>query len=122
KITDQGLVEDSSRMTIVKERMVSARQQMLRIDFEDTHPLSASIEKGVLKQIEDEANGAQFVIVQDYAKCLLSPDFCLRVIEKVRELGKRVILDPNPKSNLGMYRGVYLLTPNKKEAEKLTGI
>ena len=44
--------------------------------------------------------------------------------EKCRELGHRVILNPAPSREIpqGAYHHLFLITPNEKEAEVLTGI
>ena len=51
-------------------------------------------------------------------------DTVLWAIEKCSELGHRVILNPAPAREIpqGVYKYLFLITPNEKEAELLTGI
>jgi D-beta-D-heptose 7-phosphate kinase/D-beta-D-heptose 1-phosphate adenosyltransferase len=62
------------------------------------------------------------VILEDYAKGLLSADLAQAIFNSARKAGKFVAVDPNMKTPLEFYRGASVLTPNTKEAEKLSGI
>jgi rfaE bifunctional protein kinase chain/domain len=116
------LVVDRSRRTVVKTRVVSDRQQLLRIDFESLHALDAAVEGQLLDQVERLLPRADAVIVEDYAKGMLSPRFLRRVFALARKAGKLVAVDPNTKTPVSHYVGASLLTPNTKEAEALSGI
>ncbi|MBC7387070.1 MAG: bifunctional hydroxymethylpyrimidine kinase/phosphomethylpyrimidine kinase [Cryobacterium sp.] len=131
KVSDRGLVVDPARRTIVKERIVSDRQQLLRIDYESPEPVSAAIEKQILASVKRLLSGARAkkaatrvdgLIVQDYAKGMLS----LEVIAQISKLAKAakvpVFMDPNAKSTLDLYTGATFLTPNAKEAAALSGV
>lgn len=122
QIKDQYLIEDPSRRTVLKERIVSDRQQLLRVDYEDTVPVSSA----VLSQLEQKAHRwisqCDSVILEDYAKGMMTPRFAKIVFQTAKKASKRVLVDPNSKSTLGLYRGASLLTPNTKEAEALSGI
>lgn len=116
------LVVDRSRRTVVKTRVVSDRQQLLRIDFESLHPVDAAVEAQLLKRVVQCLPRADAVIVEDYAKGMLSERFLKQVFRKARAAGKLVAVDPNSKTPAGHYQGATLLTPNTKEAEALSGI
>ena len=59
------------------------------------------------------------MVLSDYAKGVLSPAVIRAVIDKARELGKPVIVDPKG-SDFSIYRGATLVTPNRKELAEAT--
>lgn len=121
-IPSSHLVVDRSRRTVVKTRVVSDRQQLLRIDYESSHAVSPEVEAQLLKRVDQLLPRADAVIVEDYAKGLLSERFLKRVFSKARAAGKLTAVDPNGKTPVAFYRGASILTPNTKEAEALSGL
>ncbi|MCM2278205.1 MAG: D-glycero-beta-D-manno-heptose-7-phosphate kinase [Oligoflexia bacterium] len=116
------LVEDASRRTVLKERVVSERQQLLRVDYEDTHPISREMEEAVLAKVEELAKRADAVIVEDYAKGLINQRVARQIFAAAKRNGKIVTVDPNLRTPVEVYRGASVLTPNTNEAERLSGV
>ena len=128
-VETQALVEDSGRLTIVKERLLGsvqstarATQQLLRVDNEDSRPLSAPIEAELLSRLERELARADGVLICDINKGLLTPAVLKAIIEGARRQGKPVIVDPRTADDLSIYRGASALTPNRYETERATGL
>lgn len=113
------LVEDPSRPTIIKTRVIGQQQQMLRIDREDTDPLRDAAVEGLIQGLEAALEGAGALIISDYAKGTV----CGPVMDRVRSLcAARAIpwiVDPKP-ANAALYRGATLMTPNTKELGELS--
>src|SRR5690606_27633334 len=65
-IAPSHLVADATRRTVLKERVVSDRQQLLRIDYESKHELGAAAEKALLGRIRALVGKADGVILEDY--------------------------------------------------------
>lgn len=122
RIDSTHLVTDPKRRTIVKERIVSERQQLLRVDYEDLGATPKSIEATLATRVKRLTKKVEAVIIEDYAKGLLTPRFTASVFRAVHEAGKWTAVDPNPRSPLSLYRGARLLTPNTREAEALSGV
>jgi rfaE bifunctional protein kinase chain/domain len=125
KISSTALIADRTRRTIVKERIVSERQQLLRIDYETPSPISKALESAILTRVKSALRGrsaADAVIVQDYAKGMLSKNLVRAIVKAARAAKKPILMDPNAKSPLDLYVGATFMTPNTREAEKLTGI
>ncbi|MBC7691633.1 MAG: D-glycero-beta-D-manno-heptose-7-phosphate kinase [Methylotenera sp.] len=122
RIKDTHLISDSTRRTVLKERIVSGNQQLLRIDYENFHPISGLTEKKAIEKIKSLMPRCDAVILQDYAKGMLTQALIDAVFETAHEADKVVAVDPNPKTPLSMYLGASVLTPNTKEAEKLSGV
>lgn len=122
KLSVDGLVRDTSRPTILKDRIVSDKQQLLRIDYESNQPVSDAIQKQILLKYKNLLKKTTGVILQDYAKGMLTEKLMKELILSAQRSEKSIALDPNSKTPLSFYRGVTLLTPNTKEAEALTQI
>ena len=120
----QGLymIEDSSRPTTRKVRAMAGPHHLLRVDFEHKQYLSEAVESQVLRRFEKLAPDADVVIVEDYAKGLLSPRLMDQLMSVAKKHSKPVIVDPNPKSSPSLYQGVHLMTPNRDEAVALSGV
>jgi D-beta-D-heptose 7-phosphate kinase/D-beta-D-heptose 1-phosphate adenosyltransferase len=115
------LLVDASRPTTRKVRFVSDHHSthLLRADWEIAAPLRADIEQSLIRACLLALPRANAVVLSDYAKGVLSPAVIRAVIDKARELGKPVIVDPKG-SNFGVYRGATLVTPNRKELADAT--
>lgn len=122
RISDKYLVKDKTRRTVMKERVVSDRQQLLRIDYESTHPVSSAVSRKLLATVTQALKKCDAVILEDYAKGMLSRELMQEIIRRARSLGKYVAVDPNRKTPAEFYKGATVLTPNTKEAEALSGI
>lgn len=109
----QGLAE-LSRPTTVKTRVLARRQQMLRLDREDSRAYSTAETALVLDRLREHLPHHDVVILSDYNKGLFTPEFMgdFRTISQRHSV--RVLVDPKP-ANVGLYAGTTLLTPNARE-------
>ncbi len=92
---------------------------LLRADWELAAPLRPDIEQALIRACLLALPRADAVVLSDYAKGVLSPAVIRAVIDKARELGKPVIVDPKG-SDFSIYRGATLITPNRKELADAT--
>jgi D-beta-D-heptose 7-phosphate kinase/D-beta-D-heptose 1-phosphate adenosyltransferase len=115
------LVTDGSRRTILKERIVAETQQMLRVDYENIHPLAKEIQKKVIASVLQTIRMADALIIEDYAKGLMNQMMLKAVIQAAKKKKIPVLVDPHMKTPAEWYQGATLLTPNKREAEALAG-
>lgn len=110
----------AARPTTEKIRFVGAGQQLLRVDNEVTGP--EGLDKAAIALLViDRMKNADVVVLSDYAKGVCTPCVLASVIEEARRLGKPTIADPKS-SDLAVYRGVTILTPNRHETALATGI
>ncbi|HWR38245.1 MAG TPA: D-glycero-beta-D-manno-heptose-7-phosphate kinase [Patescibacteria group bacterium] len=113
-IEDGGLV-DGHRPTTTKLRVIGGHQQMLRLDFEDTRPLTPATDRRLRGWIDRTlAAGVDGVVISDYGKGLCTPGLCQYVIRCARQAGVPVIVDPKG-ANWKKYSEASLVTPNLKE-------
>lgn len=122
QIKSSSVIVDKDRKTALKERIVSDRQQIVRVDYESLNAVSDKIEKKVLKEFKSLLKTVDAVIMEDYAKGLLTPHMMSTIFKLALEADKIVVVDPNVKTAIEQYRGAAILTPNTREAEQLTGI
>jgi rfaE bifunctional protein kinase chain/domain len=113
----RGIVVSSDRMTTVKERMLSASQQLLRIDRETTKPLHKNDKKALLSKIETLVEEVDVIIFEDYDKGVLDKKLIKSVIALAKKYNKPTAVDPK-KANFLSYEGVTLFKPNLKEIKE----
>ncbi|MEQ8234481.1 MAG: bifunctional D-glycero-beta-D-manno-heptose-7-phosphate kinase/D-glycero-beta-D-manno-heptose 1-phosphate adenylyltransferase HldE [Gammaproteobacteria bacterium] len=118
--TEQGIETDFAHAddfaTIVKLRVVSQHQQLVRIDFE--RPMVDSQSAAVLAAVERQLTGADVVVVSDYAKGAAAR--VGEVIALAARHGKPVVVDPKG-TDFSRYAGATVLTPNLHEFEAVVG-
>jgi D-beta-D-heptose 7-phosphate kinase/D-beta-D-heptose 1-phosphate adenosyltransferase len=101
--------------TTLKLRVLGRHQQLIRLDFENKHAWQAT---KILEKLENVINGADILILSDYAKGMLSE--VPKIIQYAKSKGVKILVDPkNP--DLSIYRGATVLTPNLGEFEAAVG-
>ncbi len=115
------LVVDRGRTTTVKTRIIANKQQVVRVDEEDTHGLAAEQEEQILRSIRMLLECSHCVILSDYAKGFVSASLAAGVISAARDLGVPIIVDPKG-ADAARYRGATMIKPNRTELSLLTGI
>jgi len=122
KVNCDSLVVDSGRPTTRKLRVMAGQHHIVRVDYEHRKFLSPAVEDQVLAKVQALMGTCDGLIIEDYAKGVLSESLCQKVIALAKKAGKKVILDPNRATPHEYYRGVDLLTPNRDEAWDLSGL
>jgi D-beta-D-heptose 7-phosphate kinase/D-beta-D-heptose 1-phosphate adenosyltransferase len=114
-----GLVDDRSRRTVEKVRIVTGRnQQVARIDYEDDRDASGEAETTLVDRVRALARDADVLLVSDYLKGAITRTLMQALLD-VRQPGAPVVVDPKI-PHLDRYRGATLITPNTHEAEVAT--
>jgi rfaE bifunctional protein kinase chain/domain len=122
KTLKMEFIEDAERTTPRKTRFIAGSQhQMLRVDEESTSPLSPAREDEFLRKLDSFLSNVSVLILQDYAKGLLTPRLFKKIFESCRAKGIFTIVDPNLNTPPEHYIGADLITPNVNEAEALLG-
>lgn len=112
-----------SRRTSLKERVIAQAQHVVRIDHEKPEPLSAEAEKVFLSKCVPLIAQCDAVILEDYAKGVLTEGVLTAVIGEARKHNKLITADPTTiVRRPADYRGVGLFKPNRDEASRLSGI
>ncbi|MDA0910849.1 MAG: bifunctional D-glycero-beta-D-manno-heptose-7-phosphate kinase/D-glycero-beta-D-manno-heptose 1-phosphate adenylyltransferase HldE [Proteobacteria bacterium] len=102
--------------TITKLRVLSQKQQLLRLDFEEGF---AQVDEGVLfNNVEAVLQHYNVMVLSDYGKGTLHD------VQKLIKLAnkQKVATLVDPKGNdFSIYQGATLITPNRKEFEAVVG-
>ena len=109
------------RPTTCKIRIIAQGQQVMRADQEDMAPLAPRIARQLLRSVEGAIGDMDGIAVSDYNKGVINPTFMSGLLPLVRERNLPVAVDLKP-SNISLFKGVTLVTPNRSEAEALSGI
>lgn len=120
-ITVQGLVEHSGWSTISKMRVLSGQQQIVRIDEETVIDFPLETQNRLIEACKAALEKADVLICSDYAKGVLSEYVLQNVIDYARSKNIPVIVDPK-RENFSCYRGASLITPNRSEMVRATGL
>jgi len=116
-----GILQDQSRPTTHKVRVIAHSQQVVRIDRENVEPLAQSVINKILRNIESKIKNADAVIIEDYGKGLITPSLVKKIVEMGQRYKKIISVDPK-KEHFRYYQGVTTITPNKSETEGALGI
>lgn len=116
-----GILAVAGRRTTRKLRVIGARQQIVRVDHEDAIHCSAEIEADFLEMIRGAIDRADIILMSDYGKGVCSDRAIRSAIEHSTALGKKVLVDPK-RTDFSVYRGAFVITPNRKELSDATGL
>ncbi len=114
-----GLIQAKDRTSIVKTRFLAGHQQLLRTDFERIEDISQTLKNDLLEKAKEALSGVKAVILSDYGKGLLTPDFIKSLIKLANEQNIPVLVDPKG-NDYSIYAGADIVTPNKKELSQAT--
>ncbi len=118
-----GLVEDPSRPTTVKTRILSSahalRQQLIRLDRISHEKLNIGITQKVLEKLDAVAQSYSAVILSDYRSGLISDHLVKGTLEIAAKKGIQVVVDAQ--DNFERFRGSSLITPNQPDTEAAVG-
>ncbi|HTW80017.1 MAG TPA: bifunctional D-glycero-beta-D-manno-heptose-7-phosphate kinase/D-glycero-beta-D-manno-heptose 1-phosphate adenylyltransferase HldE [Acidobacteriaceae bacterium] len=115
------LTRVSSHPTTTKLRILSGKQQMLRLDTEQSTGYPREACDSLIAAVEAALAEADAVVLSDYAKGCLSEEICQRVIAAARSREIPLLVDPK-QLNFTRYRGATTICPNLKELSAVVGI
>ena len=107
------LVTDPDRPTTLKTRFVSGGQQLLRVDLEESRPVTGEVEQRLIRTVRDAARGAGVILLSDYGKGVVT-DAVITAARDAAEPGTRVIVDSKARS-FARYGEIDLVKPNAAE-------
>jgi rfaE bifunctional protein kinase chain/domain len=116
KVSAEGIFIDPSRNTTVKNRVISAGKQIVRIDEESIEYISKEMENRLIEAIKTELETQQVdvIVFVDYNKGVVTPNLFKTINDLAQEKGIPTSVDPK-KQNFTNYKNVSLFKPNFKE-------
>lgn len=106
----------ASLSTIIKLRVISRHQQLLRLDFEEKQ--IASNKDLLLARLKPHLANCNLLVLSDYNKGTLSDPQSL--IQLARQAKVPVLIDPKG-NDYSIYQHASIITPNFKEFEMIVG-
>lgn len=116
-----GLFKDSKRCTTVKSRVMVAHHQLIRLDREDTAPVSTEVADQITAALTRDINNYDIVLLSDYNKGMLSAGLLENIFAICRSAGVKTVVDPKG-LDFSKYKGANSIKPNKKEASLASGV
>ncbi|MDX8397175.1 MAG: D-glycero-beta-D-manno-heptose-7-phosphate kinase [Mariprofundaceae bacterium] len=110
---DGVFTKKNGRPTAIKTRVIARHQQVVRFDKEWNTPLQKEIHESLVQHLKLKIKSAQAIILSDYAKGVLTPQFLQKIIPELK--GKIIAVDPKP-AHTSAYQGATFITPNLHEA------
>lgn len=119
KTSDHLLVPDDAKPTIVKKRIVAGNQQLLRIDTENTSPVSSHVTSQVVARLESLLTDIDVICISDYGKGFITAS----LVEMIMTIASRskipVVVDTKPK-NIPFFNNCAIISPNESELITMT--
>ncbi len=122
KINYENLIE-VNHPTIVKARIFIDGKYEHRSDLgeDKLEKISLEIQENILKKLKAKIHDLDGIILSDYNKHLFTKNLTQEIINLSKKEGVYLFADFKPK-NAESFKSSYLISPNKKEAEEITGI
>ena len=115
-----ALIAQDERPTTLKTRIVASRQQIVRVDREDTRAPELGADDALTKRLTALLDAATALCLSDYDKGLAHSQSWRRAREMALQANCIVTGGPKP-ANLGAFAGATLISLNEKEARESAG-
>jgi len=109
-----ALVSDPARPTTSKIRFVSAGQQLLRVDHEETRPIQGEVERSLTRVIAEHASYARAILLSDYGKGVVTDAVIQASLDAAKASGAPLIVDSKAR-HFGRYGAADIVKPNAAE-------
>lgn len=120
-IDTEGIIVDENKPTTLKTRVIAQHQHVVRVDKEEIKDADKKTAEKIRSIIKTKLDKYNVIIFSDYAKGLINKLIKDAVLKEIG--GKNVFLLADPKvKNINLYKGFFLMTPNKKEAFEAVGL
>lgn len=122
QVSWDNMITDHQRPTTRKTRIMTGHHHIVRVDHEVKKYLSSHKEAELFGRFADLIDQADAVILEDYAKGVISAELVQKISLLCRQKGKKLLVDPNRNNKGTFYAGVDLIKPNFDEAMDLAGL
>ncbi|HOO55215.1 MAG TPA: D-glycero-beta-D-manno-heptose-7-phosphate kinase [bacterium] len=120
-ISTDYIITDGKRPTTTKVRILAQGQQVMRTDQEMPGDVGKRISNRMIKDVAAMIDDLDGIAISDYNKGVITPLLMSELINIAKEKGKVIAADIKP-SNIELFKGVTLVTPNRFEAQQMSGI
>lgn len=117
----EGLLRQETYQTPLKNRVIAAGQQLVRIDHETVDQSSLSLLKQAKIFLEKIVPEVDIIAISDYGKGFITKELMREIVAQADAFGKKIIVDPKS-MDFSLYSGAWLIKPNMKEAYECAGL
>lgn len=111
----------NERSTITKMRILGARQQMMRLDFETVRDVDQQEEKALIHWLTILCQkGLDGIVISDYGKGICTDTLLRQIFDLANQYMIPTIVDPKG-AQWNKYDGATFITPNVKELSERVG-
>lgn len=114
-IDTSGIIQDSAQDTIVKTRVISRSQHVVRIDRERPQAITGATLQRCWTWLDSQLDRLDAIIIEDYAKGLITQEFVDTLATKLTQRNIILTVDPNPGNPIA-WKATSAIKPNRKEA------
>lgn len=115
------LLKIKNYATIVKTRLISDKNHLVRVDQEEKLPIVKEQLSRFQRILTQVIRNVDIVLLSDYNKGVLTSDTVPMIIEICKQHNKRILIDPKGK-DYSKYAGATFIKPNLKELTDATGL
>jgi rfaE bifunctional protein kinase chain/domain len=115
-LSSDGIITAHDRPTTIKTRVIAGSQQMLRVDHEKKHPVSADTEEMLFTFLESRIEEIDGIILEDYNKGVFSAKLIRRISALAEIKGIPIFVDPKH-DNFFEFKQAKVFKPNREEME-----
>ncbi len=112
-------VKTTAKMRVLASQHYAARQQVIRIDYENDIPLPEDVRADLRRSLASVAEIADAIIVSDYNYGMIFPEIFDDAMTLSRSRGIPLIVDS--RYRLGDFANATTATPNREEVEQILG-
>jgi rfaE bifunctional protein kinase chain/domain len=119
-VDTKGIISDETRLTPTKTRILAGgynttKQQVIRIDRENTNSVGKKTEERLLKNFIQAAERSDAILVSDYGLGTISQ----KILNHINKLAKKKekVITVDSRFDIFKYRHITAATPNSEEVE-----
>lgn len=116
------ILADPTRKTTIKERLVTKRQQIARIDDQTREPISGEMTEQLISHLDIGLVGASALVLSDYNHGVMTKRLVAAAIHAAKDLNIPIIVDSKAPDTMLKYKGTTIVMPNHQEAISITGM
>lgn len=112
-------LQTTTKVRVIAGQHYATRQQVIRIDYENTGVIDAELKDQLEKNIRRAVADADAIIISDYNYGAANPETAASIFRTAHERKIPVIVDS--RFRLQEFRGATSATPNQDEVEQILG-
>ncbi len=112
-------VKTTRKMRVLASQHYAARQQVIRIDYENSVPIGRKVQEGFRSSLASAAPSADAIIISDYGYGTIFPEIVEDALSFSSDLNIPMIVDSRYRLQMMAY--ATTATPNREEVEHILG-